>query len=1185
MKYWADGHTAYSSVRNPVVRLRWKERAGANGERILFIEEMQPPNKVNQEKMPSNLRNKWREIGMHYATRHALDHGFDHVAWTTGQMQADRYNLSKAVQKVIINADRTEADKVDVIAVYKDRGLGSGYIGKFDRGKLPSAIGRDAAAKLDSRPWEQRPQGGVTKSLEGEGLNVGGEGLRRLYDEDLGNVAKKFGAKPGTIKLHIPPKKAIEDIGEQTGQTADNLSQEDFGHDVAGFDLAPFREEDALDYSADLRVLDSYEHPKQSRKEILRDIEVREDLSGVRRDMARSSRSGASLLGLGITPGVQKGEWIDIRGKRVRDIKDVVAIGRLFRSPQVETFHVIYIKDGHVVAHEAISSRLPNLSLISTSPGYQGLEKIGQRVKRLDADQVYFLHNHPSGEVTTSPEDRFFTKVICRKVPQARGQIIINHKIYSFIDNKGKAAENLFLPNRAPDLIHKASVPHLGLGQQISHPDQLAAWGKAFVQPSPENVTVIYRSKAKVRAIENVPRKLFMNAKEFPNWVRGRARGYGGSDMFVYYNNPTSRTRSLEVWGQMLHYVETATILDGYAEELPHASEKAGTIARGKYHGLTHEQLKKATIRMREDPVPYGEREEGDSKEPAPSEIEAELNRRYSRIVAMNKADRRTWKGVLASLYDDETPGAWQKPLYWIRSADQVLAKHPKTAPVEKAIKTAAREKKGEMQQYNDLATEIIGEAGIRKNSEEDNMVRDLLDEAFTGLTPEKLQMDRAYQGNREAAIRAAGRLRNEVFEPIINDIRSDQKLIDIIGKRGYIRGYFPHYWEQMKTKYGERDAAVIARQVLPERFVSRFLKERESNQWLNNVSIFDVVPSYIQSTMRTKHDIPAYNEALKTIETLPEDSPIREFADWYVKNYIGINTNKYMGLIPRDHPIVKLSRWIANRHYDATIGLNLKTWGVNTLQTLSNTVPELGFRYTGIGIKELSTKEGRRKFHDSGLLFDFPGIESGILAEGTYRKVMHYGMAKAEYLNRGIAYLGGLEQARDMGLVGKAAEMHAMDIVEKTQFTYSKESAIPALDALTPDAKVLMTFPLKEAEFFSGLVKDAYHGGAHEKAKLVRFLLINFGLAAAAKAAGIQIKDWLIDLMDMVPGIPRSWQLLNDLRRYLWRLSDGQIKPKNIPKDILEGLYRAFGPGAVSLRRLARQTGIIEDNRRKKAS
>ena len=172
-----------------------------------------------------------------------------------------------------------------------------------------------------------------------------------------------------------------------------------------------------------------------------------------------------------------------------------------------------------------------------------------------------------------------------------------------------------------------------------------------------------------------------------------------------------------------------------------------------------------------------------------------------------------------------------------------------------------------------------------------------------------------------------------------------------------------------MEGKYG-KEAYKMMRALLPEKFMSRFLKERESDLWASGVSIYDVVPAYINSTMKTVHDIPAYNRALKLIDALP-DGPAKNFATWYAGNYMGEPTAKE-GFMVRNEPYQKFSRWLASRYYDNLIGLNYNTWLINLGQTLTNTYPELG-GYTAAGIKAMFTKEGREIFHDSGLLFDYP--------------------------------------------------------------------------------------------------------------------------------------------------------------------------------------------------------------------
>jgi hypothetical protein len=245
----------------------------------------------------------------------------------------------------------------------------------------------------------------------------------------------------------------------------------------------------------------------------------------------------------------------------------------------------------------------------------------------------------------------------------------------------------------------------------------------------------------------------------------------------------------------------------------------------------------------------------------------------------------------------------------------------------------------------------------------------------------------------------------------------------------------------------------------------------------------------------------------------------------------------------------------------------------------------QLGAKYTAAGIRRLFTLASRQKFHDTGLLFDYPGMESGILKEGIKRTVLHGGMAAGEYVNRGIAYLGGLEQAKDMGLTGRAAEMHAMDVVDKAQFAYGRESSIRYLENLPPDLRVFQTFPLKEAEFVRNLATDAMKGGKAERAKLTRFLMINVALPAALVAAGVPVGRTFIDIFDVLPKPFRTFQLQSKMMTWLYNVRDGKVPADKIPLDVLLGLYSAIGPAANIGTQVAKKTGLIEEKKTRQSS
>ena len=211
---WRDGHSQYDNIPNPIVRLRTNERTTADGKRMLFIEEVQAPQKGQFEKMPALFQKNWRDIAFKWSLRTAADNGFDSVGWTTGEQQAARYDLSKQIDKLYWYP--SEDGKGTLIASSKEQGdiinkqIAANEIGDY--------VGKEIAKRLlDAKPTaasqaraEQMTKGGakdVPHRLSGVDLKIGGEGLKKLYDQDFRNVVnnlpvvKKSGQKVGMADI------------------------------------------------------------------------------------------------------------------------------------------------------------------------------------------------------------------------------------------------------------------------------------------------------------------------------------------------------------------------------------------------------------------------------------------------------------------------------------------------------------------------------------------------------------------------------------------------------------------------------------------------------------------------------------------------------------------------------------------------------------------------------------------------------------------------------------------------------------------------------------------------------------------------------------------------------------------------------------------------------------------------
>src|SRR4030066_1639599 len=153
---WKDGHSQYSDIQNPIIRIRFNERTDNQGRKILFIEEMQGPSKENQAKMPEWLRKRQYDIGVKRILKYAADNGFDGISWTPGEMQINRYDLSKTVEEVGWSVKTGELQVKLKDGSFQNMGLVS-------KEKLPDYIGKEATKKLINLP-EPKEQ---WKSLSG----------------------------------------------------------------------------------------------------------------------------------------------------------------------------------------------------------------------------------------------------------------------------------------------------------------------------------------------------------------------------------------------------------------------------------------------------------------------------------------------------------------------------------------------------------------------------------------------------------------------------------------------------------------------------------------------------------------------------------------------------------------------------------------------------------------------------------------------------------------------------------------------------------------------------------------------------------------------------------------------------------------------------------------------------------
>jgi hypothetical protein len=144
------------------------------------------------------LKKTWHEYIMKNLIKDAVEGGYDKVAWTTGEQQAKRYDLSKHIDAITITKNH---DGTFGVAAFKDQAaMGRGRnplieITHLSKSELSETIGKELADRAEK---EINPESGSNfKKYNGIDLQIGGEGMKGFYDKILVDYAKKFGKKYG----------------------------------------------------------------------------------------------------------------------------------------------------------------------------------------------------------------------------------------------------------------------------------------------------------------------------------------------------------------------------------------------------------------------------------------------------------------------------------------------------------------------------------------------------------------------------------------------------------------------------------------------------------------------------------------------------------------------------------------------------------------------------------------------------------------------------------------------------------------------------------------------------------------------------------------------------------------------------------------------------------------------------
>ena len=140
---------------------------------------------INSSAVPSHpLLKSWQEFTLKQILKKAIKEGYDGIAWTTGEQQAARYDLSKQVDDVIIKPAANKFQGKYFVEAF--RGSKS-VIAKFAKTdiELEQLVGKDLAHKAIKDKADLKEQ-----NYQGEDLKIGGEWAKNLYDKQIPNILK-----------------------------------------------------------------------------------------------------------------------------------------------------------------------------------------------------------------------------------------------------------------------------------------------------------------------------------------------------------------------------------------------------------------------------------------------------------------------------------------------------------------------------------------------------------------------------------------------------------------------------------------------------------------------------------------------------------------------------------------------------------------------------------------------------------------------------------------------------------------------------------------------------------------------------------------------------------------------------------------------------------------------------------
>ena len=253
--------------KNVLAHIRFNDRIDGDGNKVLFIEELQSDwaqdarkkgfkgkpiyaegmegsdagfvgiNSSGVPEAPFIKDTKaWVALAIKRMVAYAAENGYDKVAFVNGDQSAERYDLSKQVSA--IQYRKNEDGTFKASAIFRQR-ENENFGENLTVDQLEDYVGKEVAAKIAAGVGESVGSGPY-KQLSAVDLKVGGEGMKSFYDKIVPQVANDVLKKLGGGKVETVEVARSGRAGRSVSQEdRQRMKSEGTLYDQTGFTITP----------------------------------------------------------------------------------------------------------------------------------------------------------------------------------------------------------------------------------------------------------------------------------------------------------------------------------------------------------------------------------------------------------------------------------------------------------------------------------------------------------------------------------------------------------------------------------------------------------------------------------------------------------------------------------------------------------------------------------------------------------------------------------------------------------------------------------------------------------------------------------------------------------------------------------------------------------------------------------